>query len=365
MNEIFTIGIEEEFQIINPGTRELCSRVHSILDEGKLTMGTGLKEESHLSIIETAGGVCGNIKEAEERVARYRGSLVELAKKNGLEIASAGTHPFSDWINQPVSADPLFKDMMDEFGDIARSALVFGLHVHIGIIDREGALQMINGIRPYLPLLLALSANSPFHRGRDTGYKSYRAVVYTRTPRSGIPGYFRNRGEYDELIKILSETGCLAFPGKIWWDARIHPFYSTVEIRICDAQTRSEDTTAMAALIQALAAKLFREYKQGTQFPNIKTAYIEENRWRAARFGIHGKMADFDNKKEISTVETIKNLLGYIEKEAEKLGSTDKLTRIETILKEGTGADGQLRIYSETRDMGKVVEETLVRYVGT
>ena len=356
----FTIGIEEEFQIVDRETLQLSPSVSRILPEVQLKPGGFVKAESHCCMIETASGVCRDIKEAGEAVRRLRKSLSEIAEKHNLKLASSGTHPFSSWMNQPVFDNPLFKDMEEKHQEIVRSNLTFGMHVHIGISDREAALQIVNSLRNYLPLLLALSANSPFFLGRNTGYKSYRSIVYNRLPRNGIPEYYESYAQYKEYLSLLEKTRCLPIPGKIWWDARVHPFYETVEVRICDAQTKPEETIAIAALIQALICYLYGEFTKGSKFNNIPTPLIKENRWRAARYGLEGKMADFENKRETGFQDVILELLEILKPISNEMDSSDEFDCLEKMVNQKTGATRQLDIYSKTGDFKKVVESCLI-----
>jgi len=362
MNKQFTVGIEEEFQIIDPTTRELCPRVDDILREGSLLSGPSIKSECHSSMVEISSGICPGIPDVRMKIMRLRKTVSDIAEKHGIRLAAAGTHPFSKWEEQHIQKAPLFEAMQGTFKDLIRSNLVFGLHVHIGIEDRETAIQAINRLRPHLPLLLALSVNSPFWRGRDAGYKSYRSVLYGRFPRTGIPDYFDSYPDYKEYINILTRTGCLPFPGKIWWDARIHPFYETVEIRICDMPTGIEETISFAALIQALVAQICRDYREGIESVKISTSLIDENRWRAARYGIQGKMVDFESQTEIECREATLRLLEYVSGEARELGTSGELEFIQKEIIDGeTGADRQLGIFQNSEDLQAVVDDMIIR----
>lgn len=367
MNNTFTIGIEEELQVIDPHTLGLSPNAHLILPEAKLIHGDSVKYEGHLCMAEICSGVCRDIRHAGERVRELRKSISQIAAGRDLLIASAGTHPFSSWEDQPITDDPFFRGMEEEFQDVARSSLTFGLHVHIGVTDREAALQVINGLRPFLPMFLALCGNSPFFGGRDTGYESYRSIVYNRLPRSGIPEYFEDYRAYEEYLDTLKETGCLPFPGKIWWDARIHPFYETVEIRICDAQTDTEDTLILAAAIQALVKTLYDAYLKGEKFNNIPTYLIRENRWRAGRYGLEGNVADFENRREIPCREAVMEMLKYISRAADELGTVDLIEKMMNMMEEKeenrwrTGAEKQREIYWNTGDFKDLVKACALR----
>lgn len=354
--ELFSIGIEEEFQVIDPYTRELCSRVENIMGRGILVMGSSLKPEFHSSMLETVSGICGDMDEAREKISINRKLLSDFIKKNELKLASAGTHPFSCWEDQHTYPSIHFQNMENEFREIALSALTFSLHIHIGIADRETALHVINGMRQYLPVILALSANSPFWRGRDTGYRSFRSVVYPRFPRSGIPRYFTSYKQYGYYIDTLKKTSCIKSPGEIWWDARIHPFYETIEIRICDAQTGMDETLAIAALVQALSYRIYLDYMLGVKFPHIDRSLIEENRWRAGRWGLDCKIVDFEKKEETPCKEVVQRILDYVSDVIDKLKCGRDLEYVREMLKRGTGADRQLEDYKKSGNMEDVVD---------
>jgi len=323
-------------------------------------MGSSVKPEFHSSMLETVSGICRNTGEVRKKITRSRKTLSNFIKKNGMNLASAGTHPFSQWENQYTYPSTHFRNMENEFRDIALSALTFSLHIHIGISDREIALQIINGLRPYLPTILALSANSPFWRGRDTGYMSFRSVVYPRFPRSGIPRYFPSYNQYKEYIDTLKKTYCIKSPGEIWWDARIHPFYETIEIRICDAQTGADETLALSALVQSLSYRLYLDYRSGIKFTDIDSSLIAENRWRAGRWGLNCKIVDFDKKEEIPCRDYIKWILDYISDVPDRLNCSEDIEYIRKMLKEGTGALRQLRIFRKSGDLRNVVDMTSI-----
>nr|MDQ2970558.1 YbdK family carboxylate-amine ligase [Acidobacteriota bacterium] len=225
----FTLGVEEEFQIIDPETRELRSHVQEMLEEGKLLLKERVKPEMHQSVIEVGTGICANIAEVRKDVTELRREIIALAKRQGMSVASAGTHPFSKWEDQTIYPDPRYASIVEELQLVARSNLIFGLHVHVGISDRAIAFQVLNEARYFLPHLLALSSNSPFWLGRNTGLKSYRTKVFERFPRTGIPPVFPTPAEFDEFVRILVATNSIDNGKKIWWDLRPHPFFETIE----------------------------------------------------------------------------------------------------------------------------------------
>ena len=285
----FTLGVEEEFQIIDPETRELRSHVQEILEEGKLVLKERVKPEMHQSVIEIGTGICKNIAEVRLDVGEMRTEIIRLARKNGMRVASAGTHPFSNWADQKIFPDPRYDSVVEEMQELARANLIFGLHVHVGIQDRALAFQIMNEALYFLPHLLALSTNSPFWLGRNTGLKSFRTKVFDRFPRTSMPEHFETPAEFDEFVRILVNTNCIDNGKKIWWDVRPHPFFETIEFRVCDVPMRLDETVTLAALFQAICVKLYRLRLQNLGFRRYRRALILENKWRASRYGIDGQ----------------------------------------------------------------------------
>ena len=353
---MFTLGIEEEFQIIDPETRELRSHMHQIVEGGKTTLKEQVKAEMHQSVVEVGTNICKDIDEARREVTYLRKMIGEIALKQGLVFGAAGTHPFSRWQDQEITDHPRYHEIVDKLQDTARGNLIFGLHVHVGIPNREIGLQLMNQARYFLPHIFALSANSPFWLGRNTGFKSYRTKVFDKFPRTGIPDYFESVAEYDSYINLLIKTNCIDNGKKIWWDLRLHPFFETIEFRICDVPMRIDETIALAALIQAVVAKIYKLMKENLSFRNYKRALINENKWRAARYGIEGSLIDFGKQEEVSTKDLIYELLAFVDDVVDDLGSRHEIKYIEKMLENGTGADRQLKIYDSTGDLKDVVD---------
>ena len=352
----FTLGIEEEFQIIDPETRELRSHVQQILEEGKITLKENVKAEMHQSVIELGTDICNSAADAREQVVRLRSELASLAEKKRLKIASAGTHPFSHWHDQRITEGERYKEIVNDLQQVARANLIFGLHVHVGIPDRYAAIHVMNQARYFLPHLFALSANSPFWLGRDTGFKGYRLKVFERFPRTGIPDAFDGLSEYEDYLKLLVKTHCVDNAKKIWWDIRLHPFFDTLEVRICDAQSRVDDTIAIAAVIQAIIYKLHKLQRQNLSFRIYRRRLIDENRWRACRYGLSGKLIDFGAENEVDERELIHEMLDFVAREVDELGSAKEIGHIESILRSGSGADRQLETWTRTQDMRAVMD---------
>ncbi|NDQ57212.1 MAG: carboxylate-amine ligase [Acidipila sp.] len=357
MKPSFTLGIEEEYQTIDPHTRELRSHIHTeILEQGKILLEERMKPEMHQSVVEVGTRVCHNIKEAKEDVKQLRRDVIRLAQQNGLRLAAAGTHPTADWRTQEIYPDARYHTMVEDMQMVARANLIFGLHVHVGIEDRDVAIHLMNVARYFVPHMLALSTNSPFWLGINTGLKSYRCKVFDKFPRTNIPDYFPSWGEYENFIKLLIKTGCIDNPKRIWWDIRPHAYFNTLEVRVCDIPLRVDETIALAALIQATFAKLYKLFSTNQTFRLYRRALIMENKWRAARYGLSGKLVDFGKQQEVPARDLILEYLEFVDDVVDELDSREEINYIHEILRMGSGADRQLRVYEETGDFNKVVD---------
>jgi len=352
----YTLGIEEEFMVIDPKTKELRSHMQQIVEGGKVLLKEQVKAEMHQAVVEVGTNICRNVDEARREVSYLRKVIAELAGNAGLEIGASGTHPFSLWSEQEITDHPRYEEIVNQLQDTARGNLIFGLHVHVGIEDRVVGLDLMNAVSYFLPHVFALSTNSPFWEGRNTGFKSFRTKVFDKFPRTGIPEFFSSVGEYDDYINLLIKTGCIDNAKKIWWDIRLHPFFNTIEFRICDVPMLVDETIALAAVMQALIAKLYKLMRQNLNFRLYRKALISENKWRAARYGLDGKLIDFGKQEEVDTRSLIHELLDFIDDVVDDLGSRNEINYINRILENGTGADRQLRVYQETGDLKKVVD---------
>jgi carboxylate-amine ligase len=357
----FTLGIEEEFQIVHPETRELRSYVSQLLEEGQqhALLRERVRPEMHQSVVETGTGICRDIRQARSEITELRGSLRELAVKNGLRIVAAGTHPFSDWKKQEITDGVRYKNIVEDLQDVARANLIFGLHVHVGIKDRDTAMALANQVRYFLPHILALSTSSPFWLGRNSGLKSIRSEIFKRFPRTGIPGSFRSYAQFQSFVELLVKTGCIDNAKKIWWDVRAHPFFDTVEIRVCDMTTRIDDTLAIAALIQALMGKLYLLYQRNLAFREYSRQLIEENKWRAVRYGLDGHLIDFGKQEQVPVRDLLGELLDFVAEAAEIFKSQDELERIRAIVREGSSADRQIAVFNRTNELHAVVDDLI------
>lgn len=356
-----TIGIEEEYQIIDPETRELRSFITQFIENDRVIMvEREIKPELHQSMVELGTPVCTTVAEAHEELVKQRSFIARLAREKGLAIMCSGTHPFSRWIDQQVTPFPRYLGVLEEMQLLAQRLLIFGMHVHIGVEDRALAIDTMNVVRYMLPHILALSTSSPFWLGRRTGLKSYRSVVFEDFPRSGIPDICRTVADYDNLVGTLVRTGCIPDASKIWWDVRPHHKYPTLEFRICDICTRVDEAMAIVALFQAIVLWLWKLRRSNVTFRVYRRDMLEENRWRASRYGLDGKMIDFGKMSEVPTRQLIRELLELISEEVDELGIRSYLQPIEQMLMHGTSADRQLRVFDGTDgDLKAVVDHLL------
>src|SRR5271166_2929723 len=360
----FTIGVEEEFQIIDPETLELRSHVIQLLKSASHGLGDQVKQEMHQSIVETGTKICENVSELRLEMHHTRGELVAAAERTGLQVAAAGTHPFSSWIDQVISPGERYQHIVEEMGQLARSLLIFGMHVHIAMPDKQTTIDMMNMVRYFLPHLLALSTSSPFWMGRNTGLKSFRTTVFRRFPRTGVPEQFESWSAYENFVNLLVKLNCIDNGKKIWWDVRPHPTFGTLEFRMFDCSTKVEEAVAIAALAQAIIVKLHRLYQHNQSWRLYRRALIEENKWRAARYGIDGKMIDFGKEAEVPMRQLATELLEFVDDVVDDLGSRGAVEYVHTILNEGTSAERQLRVYQETNDLRAVVRHLVTETRG-
>ena len=359
----YTIGIEEEFQLVDPETRNLRSSISEIVAQGQDVLKDQLKQEMFQAMVEVGTPICRDVSEARNAVVHLRSTVAGLAADAGTRLVAAGTHPFAAWQDLDITEDERYIALAENLQDIVRQISVYGLHVHVGIDDRDRAIELMNEVRYFLPHILALSVNSPFWEGRDTGIKSYRSVIWGRMPRSGIPDTFASWDDYRAFVDTLLVTRSIDEPKKIWWDIRPHPHFNTLEFRVCDMPTRVDETIALAALFQALVAKLAKLRSHNLGFRLYQRSLIAENRWRAMRYGIDGTLIDFGKVAEVSARDLTMELLEFVDDVVDDLGSRDALGAVYDILRDGTGADRQLAVYRDSGNLESVVdylaEETL------
>ena len=354
------IGIEEEYQIIDPQTRELRSYITELLSAGKVVLKEQMKAELHQSIVEIGTNVCLTPAEARVELVRLRRGVMELAAKNGLKIAAAGSHPFSAWQEQPITPYERYLGVRQDMGMLAQQLLIFGTHVHIGIEDPEFLIDAMNVIRYLLPHVLCLSTSSPFWVGQNTGLKSYRSVIFRNFPRTGIPPKFESYADFKRFVDVLVRTGSIPDGTKIWFDARPNHNYPTLEFRICDVCTRVDEAVCIAAIFQALIYKLWKLRRDNLTFRVYRAALIDENKWRAVRYGLDGKLIDFGKEEEKPARELIREMIEwFIGDVMDELGSRREIEYAYRILAEGTSADRQLETYRATGDLKAVVDRVI------
>ena len=359
----FTLGVEEEYMVLDPATYELKSHEQKIVHEGQKVIKDKVKAEMHQAVVEVGTDICTDADEAYKDVAQLRKTIAEIANGLGFAMGAAGTHPFSHWESQLITDHARYNEIVNELQEAARSNLIFGLHVHVGMETREMANHIANSTRYFLPHIYALSTNSPFWEGRQTGYKSFRTKVFDKFPRTGIPEAFDNIELYENYVKLLVKTNCIDNAKKIWWDLRVHPFFNTVEFRICDVPMTVDETIALAALFQAVCAKIYKLRLQNMNFIQYSRALINENKWRASRYGIDGRLIDFGKEEEVNTRVLIAELLDFVDDVVDNLGSRHRLAYVNKILENGTGADRQLEVFEKSKNLVDVAKYINQQYL--
>jgi len=342
----FNIGIEEEYQIIDPETRELRSYITEMLEAGKMVLAEQIKAELHQSIVEIGTSVCNTPAEARAELVRLRRGVMDLAAQKGLKIAAAGTHPFSNWQTQEITPFERYAGVKNDMKMLAQQLLIFGTHVHIGIENREFMIDALNVVRYFMPHVLALSTSSPFWVGQETGLKSYRSIVFRNFPRTGTPPRLSSWAEFERYRDTLVHTRSIPDGTKIWWDARPNFNYPTLEFRVCDVCTRVDEAVCIAAIFQALIYKLWKLRQQNMTFRVYSSSLIDENKWRAVRYGIEGKLIDFGKGEEMPARDLIREMIGwFLDDVLDELGTRKEVEYAYRILEEGTSADRQKKVF--------------------
>ncbi len=368
-----TLGIEEEYQIIDPETRELTSYVQQLLDEGRV-LGSQVKQEFLQSQVEIGTHICRSVDEAREEIRRLRRTLLDIAESAGVCLASAGTHPFSIWSDQVISDSGRYVEFVEDMQQVVRNLLTFGMHVHVGFNDtpmhRDLMITIMNQARYFIPHILALSTSSPFWMGHDTGLKSYRTIVFKAMPRTGLPMEFHSWSEYERFVRTLARVGALGRgvrdlgdATRIWWDIRPHPRYTTLEFRIADAATTLDEVICIAALFQAVVAKLVKLRQNNMSWCVYRRDLIRENKWRAVRYGVEGDLIDFVHEEEVPFADLIDDLVDLLDDVVDELGSREAVEYARVIARNGSSADRQLRVYRDRLAAGASEREALVAVV--
>jgi carboxylate-amine ligase len=350
----YTLGIEEELMILDASTLELSNSIETLLES---TPTGEIKPELMESVLEISTDPCPNTEVAGEQLRALRRQVIQTAAGKGLAIGSAGTHPFAMWEDQRIVARPRYRDLISALRFVARQELIFGMHVHVGIDDPDKAIHVANGMRVHVPVLLALSANSPFWRADSTGLASTRTPIFRAFPRVGIAPTYENWEDYERRIEFMIGTGVIEDYTYLWYDVRPHPNFGTVEIRVMDSQTHVEHTLGLAALVQALARELCHHYESGSKLSRYPFEMLDENKWLAARHGLEGELVDLPHPTRVSTRALARRLIDRMREHAQDLGSGNELEAVEDLLARGNGASRQVVVFEANHDLREVVAE--------
>jgi carboxylate-amine ligase len=354
--EIPTLGVEEEYQIVDPRTRELSSDTKALLDEGEALYGTHIRPEFHSPVVEVVTTVCQHVKEVTEQIVELRRTMIGLARKQNLAIVSASTHPVTNWREVRLTPGERYLQIERDLGDVVRSNLIYGMHCHLGIKDPDARIHVMNAARNFIPHLVALSCSSPFWQGRDTGLASTRTAIFRRFPRTGLPDHFNSFAEFEAYVKMLIDVKSIDNAKRIYWDIRPHPFFPTIEFRACDLPTRVKECAGIVALIHCLGTRLLNLYRRDMGYRLYRRAMIAENCYRAYRYGLNGEFIDFLSKKTIPVKDSIRQLIDSLEDEIQFLGVESEIAEVYRILDHGNSADRQRRVFAETGSLHAVVD---------
>ena len=354
----FTIGVEEEYQIINPRTRELAGKSNKLIDANQHTdHSQDLLYELHSCQVEIATGICQTLADVRRELVQSRRSAIKAAQEHGLAIAAAGTHPFSRWQNQKVTPKDRYRSLDAVLQQLVRELVIFGCHVHVGMADREAAVEVVNRARQWLPTLLSLTANSPFWLGRDTGYHSYRMELWCRLPTAGPPPHFKNHDDYQAFIQQLIDTDITDCPTKIYWDIRLSERFPTIEFRVADVCGTVDEAVMFAGIVRALVQTCYRDYCDHRTYPEIRSELIKAAMWQAARYGTQGELIDFTALSPVVATDSIQALLNHIRPALEDHNDWDIVSQqVERILTEGNSAQRQRHIYQTSGNYQAVVD---------
>jgi glutamate---cysteine ligase / carboxylate-amine ligase len=359
----YTLGVEEEYMLLDPETWDLVQHIDSVLAavaEGEHE--ARIHAELMQSVLEVTTPVCRTAADIDRALRQLRAYVAQIAREQGCRFGSAGTHPFSLFERQRITARDRYHNLVDQMQYVARRELIFGMHMHVAVDDPEKAIQVVNGLLVHLPQMLALSASSPFWRGEPTGLSSSRQMVFAAFPRSGPPPRFRDYSDYAEVVGQLERTGTIADYTHIWWDIRLHPRLGTVEMRVCDAVTRLEDVVAITSFYQALVKMYCEEFEAGREIPTYHRILTTENKWLAARYGLEAPVMDLatGRRNRVPIAQLVRRTLRDVEPHARELGNERELDGVREILARGNGSDRQLRVWNANRDIVEVVREIAV-----
>lgn len=359
VSEIPTLGVELEYQVIDPETRELSNNTELLLQEGAEIYGSHIRPEFHAAMVECLTTPCRTVREVTEQVLELRRTLIGLARKRKLKIVSASTHPITHWQSVKLTAGERYLQIQKDLGDVARSNLIYGMHCHVGIEDPEARIAVMNSARYFLPHLLALSCSSPCWQGRDTGLASTRTGIFRRFPRTGVPAFFQSHADFESYVATLVETGCIDNAKNIYWDIRPHPFFPTVEFRVCDAPTRLREMAAIVAFIHVIATRLINLWHRNMGYRLHRRAFINENIYRAMRHGVQAEFIDLATKKVITVVDAVRGLIDEFSDEIKLLEVEREMEWLDEILAEGSSTDRQRKVLEETGELTAVVDHLI------
>ena len=362
--DMFTLGVEEEFFLIDPETRQLSPAVSDVLPRAKEVAGDQVDHELQRAQIETGTEVCRTLEELRAELARLRCGVAKSAESVGKAIGASGTHPFADWRSTGVTPEAAYLKLERDYQQIAREQIVCGCHIHVGMPDREQAIQVLNRVRPWLSPILALSVNSPFWEGVDTGYDSYRTEVWRRWPMSGTAHLFRSRAEYEELVRTLMSTGSIDDPARIYWDVRLSAKFDTLEFRVTDVCMTIDEAVMIAALVRGLARTCHRQMLDGVPAPDPRPELLRAATWRAARYGVQADLIDIGRRVSVPALEMVRNLLDLLEPALAGHGESEEVASlVGRTLSRGTGASRQRRAFSQRERMEDVVDLVIAETV--
>jgi carboxylate-amine ligase len=350
----FTIGVEEELMILDAESYELVNAIESLLEPAP---AGEIKPELMESVLEVSTDPCANTAEAGDQLRALRSQVRETAARKNFTIGSAGTHPFAMWEDQRIVARSRYRDLVSALRFVARQELIFGMHVHVGVDDPEKAIHVANGMRVHVPILLGLSANSPFWRADATGLASTRTPIFRAFPRVGMPPTYKDWADYEQRIEFMVHTRVIEDYTYLWYDVRPHPQFGTVEVRVMDSQTHVEHTLGLAALVQGLVKELCEHFDSGKELSRYPFEMLDENKWLAARHGLEGELVDLPRWDRVSARELARRLLDRIREHCRDLGSVNELEAVEDLLERGNGAARQVVVYEANHDLREVVAE--------
>ncbi|MGI8572550.1 MAG: carboxylate-amine ligase [Solirubrobacteraceae bacterium] len=350
----YRLGVEEELMILDAESFDLANKIEELLEAAP---AGEIKPELMESVLEISTEPCESAVQAMEQLRALRRQVGQSAAAKGLAIGSAGTHPFARWEDQRISARSRYRDLVAELRFVARQEVIFGVHVHVAIDDPDKAIHVANGMRVHIPVLVALSANSPFWRGAATGLASARTPIFRQFPRVGIPPHYRDWDDYQKRIEFMMNAGVIADYTYLWHDVRPHPEFGTVEIRAMDAQTRLEHSVGIAALIQALARELAEHFESGQPLSTYPLEMLDENKWLAARHGLDDELVDLPLSERVSTRQLASRLIERMHDHCSDLGSLDQLEAVKDLLEAGNGASRQQVVYEANHDLREVIAE--------